>query len=231
MKPPTRWVRSDSESEPVVRAVMRYAQSRGPSAAELEALRQAVLARSESRRPPGRRTGWTSASAALLVAAGMALVVGWMALGRTQTEPALALVKEPLARSGEPAEQLIPQPQPPSSATVTPSVELPTARRVVAPNPSASGPGGEIATLQRARLTVSQKPAVALSLTEQHAIKYPRGEFREERDALRIEALVRLGRQGEATQLFSSFEQQYPRSVYLRRMLPWFATDAAAHQH
>jgi hypothetical protein len=72
---------------------------------------------------------------------------------------------------------------------------------------------------------VSEKPAEALLITTQHAARHPHSQFTEEREALRIEALVRLGRGTEARRHFESFAQNHPRSVYLRRMEPWFSSE------
>jgi hypothetical protein len=157
-----------------------------------------------------------------------ALVFGWLALGTPHAAPSLTVTKEPLARAPRtdalPAEQ-----RATASSETSPPPSVPLA--APAPTSAVSTPAPsrraepEIETLQRARRLVSEKPADALLLTTQHAARHPRSEFTEEREALRIEALVRLGRGTEARRHFQTFAQNHPRSVYLRRMEPWFSSE------
>ena len=216
--PPRRWAQSDSGVGPVVQAVVRYAQSEAPSAARLEGIRQGVLAHGDRRRRAPRAALW---AAALLVPS--ALVVGWLAFVRPHDEmPALTLTQEPpTARRNDPAPAPVREPV----SAVTSPTSARSARppkRVAPPNPALRQVTPEIETLQRARRLLSDKPADALLLTTQHATQHPRSEFTEEREALRIEALVRLGRQAVARRHFDSFAEHHPRSVYLRRMQAWF---------
>jgi hypothetical protein len=55
----------------------------------------------------------------------------------------------------------------------------------------------------------------ALSAVTEHAQEYPASQFEQERQALRIQALVGLGRQDEARALAKSFEQRFPESILL----------------
>jgi hypothetical protein len=55
----------------------------------------------------------------------------------------------------------------------------------------------------------------ALSAVTEHAQEYPASQFEQEREALRIQALVGLGRQDEARALARSFEQRFPESILL----------------
>ncbi|HEY6559866.1 MAG TPA: hypothetical protein VI072_21430 [Polyangiaceae bacterium] len=222
--PPKRWARSDSDVGPVVQAVVRYAQNSGPSPARVEAIRQGVLAHGEGprrRRRVPRAVLW---AAALLVPS--ALVFGWLVAGTPHdAAPSLIVTKEPLARA--PRKDPAPTPARELASSETsppPSVPLAPKSAVSAPTPARRAEP-EIETLQRARRLVSEKPAEALLITTQHAARHPRSEFTEEREALRIEALVRLDRGTEARRHFQTFAQNHPRSVYLRRMQPWFSGE------
>ena len=71
-------------------------------------------------------------------------------------------------------------------------------------------------TLQTRQVAVD--PSTALAVIGKHAGAYPHSTLREEREALRIEALIALGRSTEARARLATFEAKYPRSVYRRRL-------------
>ncbi|HEX4622548.1 MAG TPA: hypothetical protein VH208_13385 [Myxococcaceae bacterium] len=58
----------------------------------------------------------------------------------------------------------------------------------------------------------------ALQWAERHAEEFPRGEMAQERDAISIEALVKLGRSEEARRSLASFKERYPTSGYAWRL-------------
>ena len=55
----------------------------------------------------------------------------------------------------------------------------------------------------------------ALSATVEHARRFKNGRLVEEREALRVKALVGLGRGEEARHAASAFRARFPRSVLL----------------
>jgi hypothetical protein len=57
--------------------------------------------------------------------------------------------------------------------------------------------------------------ASVLALAAEHERNYPRGRLTEEREVLRVKALVGLGRRAEARQAAGRFSRQFPRSVLL----------------
>jgi hypothetical protein len=74
----------------------------------------------------------------------------------------------------------------------------------------------ERSLVQGARMAlVRGQPASALSLLSEHETRFPRGQLTEEREALRIEALVRLGRRDEARTRAARFRAAYPQSLLL----------------
>ncbi len=62
---------------------------------------------------------------------------------------------------------------------------------------------------------VRGEPEAALAPTAAHADRFPDGVLAEEREALRIRALARLGRAGEARALLASMRARHPRSFLL----------------
>jgi hypothetical protein len=102
---------------------------------------------------------------------------------------------------------------PPVPIAAEPAAPLPTDPPVAPRSPS------EVALLEHARAALGRGDAAnALALTEQDATLYPDGELVEEREALTIEALIKLGRRDEATARWSNFATSYPHSNYHARL-------------
>lgn len=158
--------------------------------------------------------GWLfvkSAAAALGVVLGTGAiaiatgVVDWSPPQEPQPPDAVvtpAPAKPPRAVSTNapaPAVVVAPEPEPaPEPVKAAPAASFALA------SPSASGAGSlsvEAAILERARRELRAAPAVALSVATEHAQRFPRGQLSAERTLIQIEALHRLGRDGEARAL------------------------------
>jgi len=91
-------------------------------------------------------------------------------------------------------------------------------------------PREELRLLRQARAAVARDDfTAALPPIAQHAREFPTGRLSEEREALRVKALMGLGREDEARRAASGFEARFPRSVLLpavRRM----STRAGDHR-
>jgi hypothetical protein len=68
---------------------------------------------------------------------------------------------------------------------------------------------------------LAQDPRAALEVTDEHARSYPGGAFAEEREALAIDALRRLGRRQELQARARAFLQRYPTSPHRERIEAW----------
>jgi hypothetical protein len=66
---------------------------------------------------------------------------------------------------------------------------------------------------QGRRQLASDEPARALVFLEQHAQRFARGELSEEREAMRINVLVQLGRKDEAKASGEAFAARFPNSI------------------
>lgn len=60
------------------------------------------------------------------------------------------------------------------------------------------------------------RPLDALRALKKHQTTYPQGELKEEREALTVLSLVKLGKRQEAEILFARFRKRYPRSMFIR---------------
>lgn len=160
-----------------------------------------------------------------LVAAGAAGAIAGVgtdrALARREAPPVVTPAVDATAVA-VPAATTIPK------ETATPAVEVPTSPAALPPpatppaphtaaEPSAKGLAAERALLDVARAGLAQgDPGTALRAAERHAHEYPDGALAEERDAMRVKALMQLGRAGEARRRAADFEQRYPTSLQLR---------------
>lgn len=148
--------------------------------------------------------------------------------GESSGEPAAAVVVEPIVPVGvpgmpsaapSPGTPVVPLPM---GTSVTPAPgDVPSAPRArFRPRPSAAAPAdvsdlaAERQLLDRARGGLLQGNApVALAAIDEHARSFPHGVLSEERDALRVEALVAGGRYDEARASASRFRAAYPGSL------------------
>ncbi|MGA9520967.1 MAG: hypothetical protein WBV82_05855 [Myxococcaceae bacterium] len=70
--------------------------------------------------------------------------------------------------------------------------------------------------MERARTALLRRePDAALVALEEHVARHPSGRLSEERDALRVQVLVLLGRQPEAESLAKAFRDRHPNSLLL----------------
>jgi hypothetical protein len=120
-------------------------------------------------------------------------------------------------------------PAPVAQATEVPSAPapLPTAspkpRRTHDPTAAAVDPNGEARLLTLARAELKENPVRALTLAEEHAQRFAKGQLRAEREVIALTALVRLGRLEEATPRWQAFRVTFARSAYLPRLSTLFA--------
>jgi hypothetical protein len=240
MTEPKRWSDPQSEVDPVLRSVTRYAQRLQPDAGALQRL---LLATAEARpaKPPVR----SFHRFAVGVGVGLSAAFGgfaWASYGGWRGAPA-APPREPSAELPAPRAR----PEAPAAPVSSPQLKAPLGRQVprpsalgsVTPRPAPAEPPSapsevagavpaldEDATLlSRARGAVIVNPSRALTLSRDHAVQFPESPLVEERLALRIEALARLGRASEATRELEAFEQRYPRSPYRRRLAGLLGRD------
>ncbi|MFZ5891385.1 MAG: hypothetical protein ACOY0T_10065 [Myxococcota bacterium] len=181
-----------------------------------------------------------------LLAAGGAVWFGWprqtlapkhdAAVAPTHTA---ALVHSSAAEVSEPAEipalvgtassppqtsappAALPQTSEPAAATssraprAVATPEKPNSERTPRTSETASN---EFQLLRAARQALATNPARALALTDEHARSFPRGMLIQEREAIAIESLARVGRQADAKLRAQRFLQRFPASPYAKRV-------------
>lgn len=110
-----------------------------------------------------------------------------------------------------------------SAAAVAPSTSVSVAshptfvRPPVSAMVAAPDPARDSALVEEASRAMST-PDVALDKCNEHERLFPKSALAEERDRLRIEALVKLHRDAEAKTRRDAFAARYPGSAYQRRI-------------
>lgn len=135
----------------------------------------------------------------------------------------------PAPSSPPPAAQVQPAPPvlAPPGVVVPPLVDAPPLVEPEARPPASAKPArpqrapagsSEVELLRRAQAALGTQPARALALTNEHERRFRGGALAEEREALAIEALRRLGRTQEAQRRTVLFQRRYPDSVHASRV-------------
>jgi pyruvate/2-oxoglutarate dehydrogenase complex dihydrolipoamide acyltransferase (E2) component len=124
----------------------------------------------------------------------------------------------------------LPAPAPPPAApAVAPQPEPAAPRAVRAENPPARAEhaaktearerdrnlGAERGLIEQARTALAREQgAAALAVLDRHARDFPQGELEEERESLRVQALVGLGQSDQARKTGARFHRRFPRSIF-----------------
>ena len=174
-------------------------------------------------RSPRRRIGKVAGAAVMLSAAcALAFYAGYRVKGNSRDEPVRApaavpsavvpsVAKAPLATTSA-AEILEPATTDSRPAKTKPAVS---------PKPvtESEAYAMELGVLRPAQQAVARQDfAAALAAIAEHRRRFPSGRLAEEREALRVKALLGLGRDGEAQQAGAIFRKRFPRSALHERM-------------
>ncbi|MDF2698329.1 MAG: hypothetical protein K0S65_6713 [Labilithrix sp.] len=76
----------------------------------------------------------------------------------------------------------------------------------------------EFGFIKRAEDALSSDPSRALAILDEHARRFPAGEFLQEREMVAVEALARLGRKTEAKRRADALLERFPRTPYVARL-------------
>jgi hypothetical protein len=129
--------------------------------------------------------------------------------------PPIVIAEPPVAELPKPRVRLAPAKPHASPAAAEPAAPEPAPPVA----PSAPPTISEVALLEQARAALrAGDTAHALVLVEQDATLYPDGVLVEEREALAIETLIKLGRRDEAVAKWTKFATSYPHSNYHARL-------------
>ncbi|HXU02345.1 MAG TPA: hypothetical protein VN903_15370 [Polyangia bacterium] len=227
-----------SDATAFERRVLEAAQQQKPSAASSARMARALGVTVATLGTATTATTLAAGAAATkAAAAGATAVWSWITVGVVGLVVAGAVVGTRVARHpSEPPVVVAPvvaaPVTPPPEPTIIPEArgprpEAPTANvpthAVASPRPRAITTAGdlsaEVALIDSARAAVSAGAARnALDLLRRYQDKYPAGSFRPEATAIRIEALMKLGRETEARALAERFVAENRGSLLARRV-------------
>jgi hypothetical protein len=166
-------------------------------------------------------TGTALLSKALVakVAVGLALLtaggVGGVAVApRVRPQPERIVYVTRTVRVLVPSEPIAPQAPTPVRVPTQDVVQSPTNDHVTLQHPTSM----EVPSSVAERLLIERARTAVQEALRQHEQRFPRGTEREEREALRVEALSGAGRVEEARALARRFFGQYPGSIYAPRL-------------
>ena len=113
--------------------------------------------------------------------------------------------------------------EPPPVSDTQPATRAPEEPTAAGPRPSASSRqdrgSEELQLLSRARKADARGDfSEVLALASEHERTFPAGRLAEEREVLRVRALVGLGRMDQARRAAARFHRQFPRSVLLHKV-------------
>ncbi|HMA95143.1 MAG TPA: hypothetical protein VKP30_20775 [Polyangiaceae bacterium] len=133
-------------------------------------------------------------------------------LGLSQPEPLSAVLEAPAATAAASHITKVTSSVQPRRGRANSTERVPEERHVELTS------SDEYRLLRAARDAVERDPARALSLVAQHARSFPKGMLGQEREAIAINALIRLGRMTEARERGSRFVRAYPGSPHAKRI-------------
>ncbi|HET9932854.1 MAG TPA: hypothetical protein VFQ35_19255 [Polyangiaceae bacterium] len=211
---PTRLRDSALSGEERLAQLFRAAGDDLPSATQLEALAGRLGPVLDAPTPPRVPRTFSKLGALGGTAAVLAIVGGYL-VSRSAPHvepaplPAHSSSSQPASPPKQEASAPVAEPVPPPSSSVEVAPVLSAPR-------GASAKPDEATLLEQARRALASDPRRALALTQRHQALYPRGVLVQEREVIAIEALRRLGREGQASDRANSFEKSYPDSAHRR---------------
>lgn len=212
---PIRFRDSATEHKPLAE-LFRAAEADLPDARQLDAL-AARLGPVLDAAPAGKATPHAFSKLGALggIAAVLAIGAGYLV---SRTPAPVEPVRPPAQQSAPPVQS----PPAPASQPAPPAVAEPEAAPSVEARPAPSSAKNtaakpdEATLLEQARRALATDPQRALAITRRHQALYPHGVLVQEREVIAIEALRRLGREGQASDRANSFEKSYPDSAHRR---------------
>jgi hypothetical protein len=228
MSAPKRWI-DDPAADAELRDTLRGA---GPARQLDDVTRRRLSAKvARASALPAVAAGWLfvkSAAAALGVVVGTASIATYTGILKLPPAPTTA------APSVKPRVALRLPPAPVATPVVTPSAQpepqlnpSPASPAVAAGVASGSSLASESLLLEQARREMRSAPATALTIADEHAQRFPRGQLGSERSLIQIEALHRLGRDREARALAGRMLAGGSTGLYAERIRQLLGPDAS----
>jgi hypothetical protein len=178
-------------------------------------------------RPRRVRIGWAAAAVVMLSVVGaIAFHAGYQMKSRSSAAPA------PVPIPTHSVVVLTVPVAPPATSPPTDPKPPPAEPRTAKTKPAGSAKSAgdayamELRVLQPAQRAVARQDfASALAAIAEHDRRFPSGKLAEEREALRVKALLGLGRSEDAQRAGAGFRKSFPRSVLGQRVDKMLSTE------
>jgi hypothetical protein len=203
----------DEEGTPFERSLLSALANERPSPELERRMRQGLTVVGTAAGVQIAVAGWIKVAAAGLVAAGLGAGFAVSQRAKPDVAPTVAAPPPPpLVAKPAPSPEVAPvEPSPPKA--------IATAAPVRPPVPASGDMREEIRLLDQARAAVrGGENEQALRLLEKYDRRYPRGQFRQEVQVLRVEALERSGNKKAALALGKKFVAEHPESPHVERV-------------
>lgn len=229
MSAPRRWL-EDPEADSALREVLRGA----PATRPLDAVTRRRLGTKVARVSalPVVAAGWLfvkSAAAALGVVLGTGAIA--VSAGVIEWGPPPVSAPAPVKAAPPASSPATPAPvsdvAPPPDEVTAPSPQLNPTPTLPVDSTGSNRLSDEAALLETARAKLRTAPAEALAISRQHAARFPRGQLGSERALIQIDALHRLGRDGEARAVSRELLGRSGAGLYAERVRQLLGEDAA----
>jgi len=232
--------------------VAPWLKAAGDDAPESEAVRRRVVGRARAAVAMGIPRGhardgrsWRGfspgkAAAAIVLSVGLTAAAYEVGYRRSKaTEVSAPTVAPPPAPVPAPAEaaplveatselEAVRPVEPPPEPMPPPPRRPAKSRPLAASAPASLGDAyaAELRLLRPAQTALGRSSfASALALVDEHQRRFPSGHLAEEREALRVKALLGLDRREEARRAAASFRGRFPQSALLARLEEMLGTD------
>jgi hypothetical protein len=205
-----------------VRELIQKAAS-APVQANRAAIRARIAQTVKAGGGGGAASGGASRLGRWLLGSTLAFVIitgGYLALRGGDDQPAnvpgARLAASAPALASAPAPVMAPTPPVAGPPPALPRrVATPTANAATVAAPPTDSPRDEATLLAEATRALARGDrGRVLTLADEHMRRFPHGVLAEERESLRIDALLGLGRRAEAAAAAKSFAAAYPHSVH-----------------
>ncbi|HET7542110.1 MAG TPA: hypothetical protein VFK05_19720 [Polyangiaceae bacterium] len=219
------------ENEPELSEAPQVARENVPDSSRLEAVRARIQAIAGTSVAPAAKSWPTALKVALPLLGVAGVVAGVVLLTRHAEAPLSSLAPTAFVKTmqlpptGSPPNSTLPLPPPQWGARAT-IAGTPQAAPSTAVSPVSPLAASELDTLEQARRALQTDPARALLLTSGLERFDPGSPHAEEREAIAIEALARLGQLSAARSRAERFKAAYPGSAQLARVQRTSGLDA-----
>lgn len=201
----------DTELDAQLKTLLEAGRAEAPTRPQLHALRRSVA---RAVMLPWILGGVTAFAASVIATA--ALISPVEDVAHAEHKAGAAKVSASPSETREPA----PLRQPAPNETDAPTEQTQAEPETVverAPQRDAQRPS-ELVLLSRAQRSLDHAPTRALRVLDRHRRIHPEGELAQEREALRIRALLRLDRRAEADAALARFRARWPSSPHENRL-------------